>query len=146
MDKKSMQSALGHLSRQLAGELEAVNRYLHHSFMVFGFSRKPIVGYFREQATESLGHAVMLGEKIVALGGHPVVDVKARWEPEHHSVKEMLEINLREEKVALKGYHDLLKAVPDGEVALEEMVRNLIREEQEHVEELEKYLRTPEGS
>ena len=33
--------------------------------------------------------------------------------------------------------------VPASEVALDEMVRGLIRQEQEHLEELEKYLREP---
>jgi bacterioferritin len=141
-DKKGSNAILEGLNRQLQSELEAVNRYLHHSFMVFGFSRKPIVSYFREQATESLGHAVLLGEKIVALGGHPQVDVKARWEPEQHAVKEMLEINLRAEQEALAGYHSLLGAVSPGDVALEEMLRSFIRQETEHVEELQKYLRT----
>jgi bacterioferritin len=127
-------------------ELEGVSRYLHHSFMVFGFSRKPIVSYFREQATEGIAHATILGEKIVALGGHPVVSIEARWEPEQHSVKQMLEVNLKAEQEALEGYRKLLGLVPEGDVALEDMVRQLIREEQEHQEELQKYLRVPEGS
>ena len=134
---------LEHLRNLLQMELEGVNRFLHHSFMVFGFSRKPIVGYFRDQAKESLDHATLLGEKIVALGGHPEVSIKTRWEPEKHSVKEMLQINLEAEKAALAEYTALLSKVPREDVALEELVRSQIREEQEHIEELEKYLREP---
>jgi bacterioferritin len=131
------------LNKLLASELEGANRYLHHSFMVFGFSRKPIVSYFREQSTESLAHAALLGEKIVSLGGHPTVSIEAKWEPENHKLREMLEINLEAERKALKGYLKLLEMVPDSEIALDEMVRGLIRQEQEHLEELEKYLREP---
>jgi bacterioferritin len=134
---------IGQLNKLLASELEAVNRYLHHSFMVFGFSRKPIVSYLREQSTESLTHATLLGEKIVALGGHPTVQIEAKWEPEAHTVRQMLELNLVAEREALKGYLKLLKMVPKEDVALDEMCRDLIRQEQEHLEELEKYLREP---
>ena len=81
---------IAQLNKLLQSELEGVNRYLHHSFMVFGFSRKPIVGYLREQSTESLTHATLLGEKIVALGGHPTVTIEAEWAPEKHKLREML--------------------------------------------------------
>jgi bacterioferritin len=129
------------LNKLMASELEGANRYLHHSFMVFGFSRKPIVSYLREQSNESLAHATLLGEKIVALGGHPTVTIEAKWEPEKHTVRKMLEVNLAAERDALKDYLKLLEMVPDSEVALDEMIRDLVKQEQEHLEELEKYLR-----
>jgi bacterioferritin len=138
MNRKAI---IGQLNKLLAMELAGVNRYLHHSFMVFGLSRTPIVAYLRTQSTESLAHATALGEKIVALGGHPAVKIEARWEPEKHSVREMLELNRDAEREALEGYVRLLKMLSKADVALEEMVRALIREEQEHLEELEKYLR-----
>lgn len=126
-------------------ELQGMSRYLHHSFMVFGFSRKPIVAYFRGQAEESMAHAVMLGEKIVALGGHPEVSVETHWESERHTVREMLEINLKAEREAMKQYKALLAMIPKDDVALEEMIRAQIRTEQADIEELEKFLRDPEG-
>ena len=139
----SRAAIIAQLNKLLASEMEGANRYLHHSFMVVGFSRKPIVSYLREQSTESIAHATLLGEKIVALGGHPTVSIAAEWEPEKHSIRQMLEINLEAEREALEGYYKLLKMVPNTDVALEEMVRDLIRQEQEHLEELEKYLREP---
>jgi bacterioferritin len=140
---KNNKAIIAQLNKLLQSELEGANRYLHHSFMVFGFSRKPIVSYLREQSTESLTHAALLGEKIVSLGGHPTVAIEAKWEPEKHKIGEMLEINLNAEREALKGYQKLLEMVPASDVALDEMVRDLIRQEQEHLEELEKYLRQP---
>lgn len=135
---------LKRLNGLLQQEIEGVVRYLHHSFMVFGFARKPIVSYLRGQAEEGMSHATRLGEKIVALGGHPQVRVEARWEPERHSVRSMLELNRKAEERALDDYKALLALVPREEVALEELLRELIRSEQEHLEELLKYLREPE--
>lgn len=141
MDRNAVLAQLNHLLRL---ELEGVNRYLHHSFMVFGFHRSPVVAYFRQQSTESLTHATLLGEKIVSLGGHPNVRIEASWEPEHHDLTEMLRVNLAAEEEGLAQYVRLLKMVPAEEVALEDMVRQLVREEQEHVEDLRKFLRTPQ--
>jgi bacterioferritin len=141
MDRDAVLAQLNHLLRL---ELEGVNRYLHHSFMVFGFHRSAVVAYFRQQATESLTHATLLGEKIVSLGGHPNVRIEASWEPEHHDLTEMLRVNLAAEEEGLAQYVRLLKMVPSEEVALEDMTRQLVREEQEHVEDLRKFLRTPQ--
>lgn len=143
MDREAI---ITQLNRILRIELEGVSRYLHHSFMVFGWNREPLVTYFRAQAQEGITHATLVGEKIVSLGGHPHVDIKARWEPEGHTVREMLESNLSAEKEAVRAYLDLLALVPREEVALEELARSMVREEQEHVEELQKYLRAPEGA
>jgi bacterioferritin len=140
MNKKAV---IAQLNRILALELEGANRFMHHSFMVFGLSRQPIVTYLRAQSAESMTHAALIGEKIVSLGGHPTVRVEANWEPEGHSLREMLDVNLKAEKKALGEYQKLLKLIPRGEVALEEMARDMIRQEQEHLEELEKYLRAP---
>lgn len=138
MDKSALISEMNGL---LNMELEGVARYLHHSFMVFGWGREPLVNYFRANSQESLQHATMLGEKIVALGGHPEINVQTSWEPEKHTVQEMLESNLAAEQGAVQGYIGLLKLIPPDEIALEELVRGMVREEQDHVEELQKYVR-----
>lgn len=136
---------LAQLNLLLRLELEGVSRYLHHSFMVFGIHRSPVVTYFRTQSTESLTHATLLGEKIVSLGGHPNVRVEATWEPEHHELEEMLRINLDAEERAVAEYVKLLRMIPPEEVALEDLARQFVREEQEHVEDLRKYLREAHG-
>ena len=45
------------LNRILEAELAGMIRYTHYSFMVYGYSRIPIVGWLRSQANESLLHA-----------------------------------------------------------------------------------------
>ena len=142
MDDASREALVKAMNRLLNMELEGVARYLHHSFMVFGWGREPLVNYFRANSQESLQHATMLGEKIVSLGGHPEINVQTNWEPESHTVQEMLESNLEAEKAAVQGYIALLKHIPEDEIALEELVRGMVREEQDHVEELQKYVRT----
>ena len=66
MDKAKV---IATMNEALRLELNSTLKYLDFSFRVFGPTRKPIVEHFLEEVKESLDHATMLGEKIVALGG-----------------------------------------------------------------------------
>ena len=59
------------LNKILELELAGVVRYLHYSFMIFGYHRIPICAWLRQQSAESTTHAVLAGEHITSLGGHP---------------------------------------------------------------------------
>ena len=60
MDKKKILDAL---NLDLEHEMAAIVRYLHHSFIVTGPTRGPLVDMFRRQAQDSMQHAIKLGEK-----------------------------------------------------------------------------------
>jgi bacterioferritin len=137
MDKEKV---VAHLDKILEGELSGVVRYLHYSFMVFGPNRIPITKWFRDHALEGLNHAVIIGEKITALGGHPSIKVQPVPETNKHNVLEILKEGMAFEKASLSQYLGLLSEV-EGEVSLEELIRQLIREETEHIEEVEKMTR-----
>lgn len=130
------------LNKDLEKEMAGIVRYLHHSFIVFGPNRGPLVQMFRQQATESMTHAIQLGEKITALGGHPTVSVAQVFEPGHQTVEDMIEEDLKAEKDQLKLYSDQLKEFGDDNLPMKLMLENIIVTEQTHVEEMEKYLRT----
>lgn len=133
---------LAQLDKILEAELSGVVRYLHYSFMIFGPNRIPITGWFRNHANEGITHAVSIGEKITALGGHPSVKVKPVPETNKHNVMDILEESLEFEREGLRLYHELLGMVGD-DVALEEMVRALILDETTHIEEVEKMIKGP---
>jgi bacterioferritin len=138
--KDDKSQILTQLDKILEAELSGVVRYLHYSFMIFGPNRIPITGWFRNHANEGIAHAILIGEKITALGGHPSLKVKPVPETNNHNVMEILKESLEFEHEGLKLYHELLKMVAD-DVALDEMVRGLILEETTHIEEVEKMIR-----
>jgi bacterioferritin len=142
MSEQTKAQILTQLDKILEAELSGVVRYLHYSFMIFGPNRIPITGWFRDHANEGITHAVAIGEKITALGGHPSVKVKPVPETNNHNVLDILKESLEFEREGLKLYHELLK-LTDGDIALEEMVRGLIAEETTHIEEVEKMIRNP---
>ena len=136
MDKKKVLEAL---NLDLENEMAAIVRYLHHSFIVSGPNRGPLVEMFRTQATDSMQHAIKLGEKICALGGHPSVKIQEVYEPGEQTIEDMLEEDLLMEKSHLEMYEKQLGLVQDS-TALKLMLEQIIVEETAHVENLEMYL------
>ena len=125
------------LNEALEREMSNVVSYLHYSFMVRGVNRGPLVEFFRSQATESFQHATKLGEKIVALGGRPSVSVQPIKEMKSGTAEQMLRDELKREKEEVQQYIKLLGLVQD-DVALRVMLEEIIKDEQEGIEELEK--------
>lgn len=139
-DTKNKQ-AVEVLGQIFQAEIAGIVRYLHYSFMIMGHNRIPIQKWFRDQAAESTTHAVTIGEKITSLGGHPPMVSTTVEETNRHGVHELLEESLVHERNGLKLYGKLVE-LSHGDIALEELARQLFREETEHIEEVEKMLKT----
>jgi bacterioferritin len=131
------------LNRILECELAGVVRYTHYSMMIFGYNRIPIVSWFRAEAAESLTHAQQAGEMITRLGGHPSLAIGPLLETHEHDIGQILRETLEAEHTALGLYTKLLKLVASKNVALEEYARNLIEQEEAHIDEIDKMLRKP---
>jgi bacterioferritin len=136
---KDQKEILDVLNQILEIEISGVVRYLHYSLMIKGPNRIPIVKFFREQATEGFDHAAIIGEKITAFGGHPSLKVTPVNESNKHDVMDILRESVEHEKQAVEHYSKLLSLSGDN-VALEELAREMIRLEVEHIEEVEKML------
>ena len=117
-------------------ELAGVVRYTHSSMMVSGPYRLPIVTFLKEQASESLMHAQLAGEKIAGLDGHPSQKIAKIEETNRHTIKDILEESLEHELHALSLYKKLLSSVENKSIYLEEYARAQIGEEEQHSLEL----------
>jgi bacterioferritin len=131
------------LNRILEAELAGVVRYTHYSFMVFGYSRIPIISWLRSQADESLLHAQEAGEFVTTLGGHPSLGIGPLLESEKHDIGAIMRESLEHENEALGYYRELLTLVDGCDVMLEEYARRMIAEESQHASEVDKMLRNP---
>lgn len=129
------------LNQALENEYAGVIRYSHYSLMVFGFNRIPIVKWFRDQSSESLGHAEAIGEWITALGGHPSLKISKLLESHKHDLRDILEESLTHEKAQLATLEGILEVLDKKQIAIEEFVRKMIEEETLHIYEIEKMLR-----
>jgi bacterioferritin len=143
LDAKLTKQVIDSLNRILELELAGVVRYMHYSFMIFGHNRIPIVGWLREQATESNAHAVLAGELITALGGHPSLKIGPLLETHQHDVNEILKEAHEHEKEGLGAYYSLLELVAGRSVWLEEYARDQIAAEEMHLADIRKMMRKP---
>jgi bacterioferritin len=131
------------LNRILELELAGLVRYLHYSFMVFGHNRIPIVSWLRGQADEAQAHAVLAGEHITNLGGHPSLKIGSLLETHKHNIDEILREALAHEREGLAEYRKLLALTAGRSIMLEEYARAQIAAEEAHLAEIGKMLRRP---
>lgn len=132
------------LNQIVEHELAGVVRYTHYSFMIFGYSRIPVVSWFRSAATETLDHATQAGEMITMLGGHPSLGIGELLETQQHDIGEILRESMNFEVEGVALYQELLAlAEKAGSITLEEYARRLIAEEAMHISDIDKMLRRP---
>ncbi len=131
------------LDRILELELAGVVRYTHYSFMVYGYTRIPIVSWLRAQADESLLHAQEAGELITQLGDHPSLGIGPLLETHKHDIGDILRESLEHELAGIEAYRELLELVEGRSVLIEEYARRMISDETRHVGEVQKMLRPP---
>ena len=143
MEKAKNQTAIDALNRIMELELAGVVKYTHYSLMVYGYNRIPIVSWLKDNAQESLGHAHKAGELVTLLGGHPSLKIGALLETEKHDIGDILRESLEHETNALTAYYDLLKLSEGHSVLLEEYAREMIVQEEMHLDEVNKMLRRP---
>ena len=135
--------AIEALNRIMEIELAGVVRYTHYSLMVFGYNRIPIVSWLKSNAVEGLGHAHKAGELLTLLGGHPSLKIGSLLETEKHDIGDILRESLEHEKNAINAYYSLLNIAAGKSVLLEEYAREMIVQEELHLDEVDKMLRRP---
>ena len=143
MKSENNQKAIDALNHIMELELAGVVRYTHYSLMVYGYNRIPIVSWLKSNAQEGLDHAHKAGELVTLLGGHPSLKIGALLETERHDIGDILRESLEHEKTALAAYYELLKIAEGQSVLLEEYARDMIVQEELHLDEVNKMLRKP---
>jgi bacterioferritin len=129
------------LNEILELELAGAVRYTQYSLMVFGHARIPIISWMREQAAESLLHATLAGEEVTSLGLSVSLGIGELVGSHHPTVDEMMQEMLVHERRGVSLYESLLELVEGRHVSLEEYARQMIRNENLHIAEIDKMLR-----
>jgi bacterioferritin (cytochrome b1) len=126
------------LNKAVALEHAACMQYKQHALLVRGLWRKVYADFFYDESRSAQEHAYKFGQKIVAMGGIPTIEVGA---PVQQSLDliEMLKQDLGIEQQAKQAYEDALALCQD-DTALRVMLEDQIQAEQDDIEELEMYL------
>jgi bacterioferritin len=131
----SNKELLQFLNLALSLEYAATIQYLNQHCLVKGYDRQDFAPFFAASSSEAHLHAQNLGNKIVALGGTPTSSpAKIR---QSNSLAAMLKDDLEMEREALEAYVKAWETAGNNR-PLKFWLEDIIREEQLHVDELEK--------
>jgi bacterioferritin len=134
----SKEKVLKMLNEALAQEHACHIRYLTHAAVVTGPYAEPVASRLKEIAADEDNHAVKLRDRIAALGGTPTMEVAREDLIPARTLGEILAVNLKEEDKAIALYRSLLRAAGDEGEILYETIEEILQDEQEHKEELER--------
>jgi bacterioferritin len=134
----NLKNVIDLLNDCLRHEWTGVAQYSQAGFVVQGIWREVYASKFFKSAEESFGHAKMLGEKIVALGGVPVAERNAV--KQSNDVQQLLEYGLEFETKAVELYSKVLEACSEDR-PLVIFLEGILLEEQEGVDDLTKIIR-----
>ncbi|SFF64457.1 bacterioferritin [Planifilum fulgidum] len=130
------------LNEDLAHEYTAVIQYIQNAARVSGLGREVLKPLFEKEARDEINHALYLANKIVALGGVPVV--KPYEVKQTGDLREMIQVSIDAEKDTIRRYTMRIEqAERAGEIGLKVKLEEMLAEETEHKEELERLLEDP---
>lgn len=128
------------LNEVLAGELVAINQYFLHAKMCENWGYKHLFKKIREESIDEMRHAESLTSRILFLEGLPNLQ---RLDKLHvgQTVPEMFKSDLDLEHGALKRLRDGIDLCrQNGDRASEDLLANILKAEEEHVDWLETQL------
>ena len=123
------------LNEDLSREYQAVIAYVVYSQVLKGAEYMNIAKELEKHASEELSHALIISKHVDYLGGMPTATPK----PVKLSDKaeEMLRADLQNESDTIRAYRERVKQCEAlGEYAIAEDIREILRQEQEHLVDL----------
>ena len=123
------------LNEDLSREYQAIIAYVVYSQALKGAQYMNIATELEKHAGEELQHAVIIAKQVDYLGGMPTataLPVKLTDKAE-----EMLRADLKNESDTIRAYRErILQCEALGEYAIAEDIREILRQEQEHLIDL----------
>lgn len=130
------------LNLDLSHEYGAAIQYTYSASVVPGLHRTALKSFFEDEIEDELGHAQYLAEKIIALGGQPTT--KAAEVPQPTDLKGILEAVLQAETDTAKRYEERLEQAKElGYTELHSKLEDIIQDETNHKEEVQRLLEDP---
>ena len=133
------------LNKALADEWLAYYQYWVGAKVAKGPMRGDVATELLEHATEELGHAELLTDRIIQLGGTPLLKPEDWYKmtncgyevPEDPYVEVLLEQNIKGEQCAIGVYQQLVELTKDADPVTYEIVLSILTDEITHEEDLQ---------
>ena len=130
------------LNEALATELVCVLRYKRHYYMAAGIHAQAVAAEFLEHANEEQGHADLIAERIVQLGGAPDMNPDGLLSRSHSEYIEgedlidMIREDLVAERVAVDSYREMIEYLSDDDPTTRRRLEEILATEERHAEDL----------
>ena len=123
------------LNEDLAREYQAIIAYVAYSQILKGAEYMNIAEELETHASEELEHALTISKMIDYLGGTPtVVPVPVKLSDDMDT---LLRFDLENETVTIREYRKRVQQCESlGEYAISEHIREILKQEQEHLTDL----------
>ena len=142
--KMDVDKLINLLNKALADEWLAYYQYWIGAKVVKGPMKDAVISELELHATEELTHAELLVERIVQLGGTPVLTTD-EWTKitncgyetsEDPFVSVILDQNIKGEQCAIRVYSELLDLTREGDPVTYDVILQILKDEVEHEEDL----------
>lgn len=130
------------LNEALATEIVCVLRYKRHYFMASGINAESVATEFLQHANEEQGHADLIAQRIVQLGGEPNFNPDGLTMRSHAEYVEgvtlldMIKEDLVAERIAIDSYREMINYVNTDDPTTRRMLEGILAMEEEHADDL----------
>ncbi len=128
------------LNGLLADELAAINQYIVHAEMCEDWGYGKLHEGFEKRSIQEMKHAEQLIGRILFLGGKPIVTELNKIKI-GEDVPKQVEYDKAAEESAIKAYNDAIALAGElGDNATKDMLVEILKDEDRHLDELEELL------
>ena len=130
------------LNEALATEIVCVLRYRRHYFMATGINAESVATEFLQHANEEQGHADLIAQRIVQLGGEPNFNPEGLTTRSHaeyvegENLIDMIREDLVAERIAIDSYREMINYVNTDDPTTRRMLEGILAMEEEHADDL----------
>ncbi|MBM9616171.1 hypothetical protein JWJ90_18030 [Desulfobulbus rhabdoformis] len=133
------------LNKAFADEWLAYYQYWLGAKIAKGPMKEAVIAELLQHATDELRHADLVANRIIQLGGEPVISPKAWYEftncgydaPGDPFVMRLLEQNIKGEQCAITVYNDMMMESREKDPITYNMALLILEDEVEHEEDLQ---------
>jgi len=133
------------LNKAYADEWLAYYQYFIEAKVVKGIMKDAAIAELEQHATDELRHANLVADRILQLGGTPLLNPKDWFthtncgyeEPKNFDVTSILKDSIKGEQCAISIYSNLAELTKDKDIVTYDIVSQILADEVEHEEDLQ---------
>lgn len=133
------------LNKAYADEWLAYYQYFIGAKVIRGIMKDSAIAELTQHAADELRHATMVADRIIQLGGTPLLSPKEWYDhtncgyeaPIDSDVMAILDQNIQGERCAIDVYSRLVEATKDNDIVTYNIVTQILTDEVEHEEDLQ---------